>query len=400
MRLTKIALVAAACALTANHAHAQVLPVTILGSDEVITADTTIFNPSRQGAGTVAITPGATLVIVSQYATTIDSAFVENGDADTANLRPIDGTIYKVDGVTGLATGGNVIKRGGGVLQINSWTAIAGTQRRGTEWWSDTDGALGFDLPFTSDSHFAGTSSVPDLQPSVTGNVDGRNGSRLNGLQGTFTIDQGTVRLAGFLNVWHDHGIDDVTNFNDRLKLPVVQRYTVENRDGLDSDGLPNGTAGLLAARMTGVSGIILNGSSVLELTNSPLNIPTETSTTVNQGAALRVQYLRNLQAGLDTDTGDEHDQLQTELVVGTTTEYRVVLHVDQGRTGSIGILSGAGGVLKSGPGDFIVINESRLTGDITVGGLRPGACHCQRRQRQFGRQSLRRACQRPPPGR
>lgn len=356
MRLTKTALVAAACALTALNVHAQVRPVTVLNPTETYAVDTLVYNPA--GGGTIAVTAGATLTLFSEYATTVDAAFVENGDTDGANLAPIDGVVFKVDPVTGLPTGGNVVKQGGGVLQINSWTGLAGTQRRGLAWWTDADGTLGYDDPFTRFSHFVGADSVSDLQPSVTGDADGRNGTRLNGLQGTFTIDQGTVRLAGFLNVWHDQGDNDTI---DQAPLGPPPRYTIENVD----------QAPLLSPRMTGVSAIILNGSSVLELTNSPLNVPTGASNVVTQGNALRVQYLRNLQAGLDAGTGAEHDQLQTELVVGTTAEYRALVHIDQGRTGSIGILAGAGDIVKSGAGDFLVINESRLTGNVTVAGGR-----------------------------
>ncbi len=358
MRLTKTALVAAACALTAFQvrAQAQVGPVTVLDPAITIAVDTTLTNPA--GGGTIAITPGATLTIFSEYATTVDAAFLENGDTAAANLTPVDGVVFKVDPLTGLPTGGNVVKEGGGVLQINSWTVLSGTQRAGTAWWADTDGALGYDDPFTASSHLVGGDSISDLQPTVTGDPDGRNATRLNGLQGTFTINQGTVRLAGFLNVWHDQGDNDTINL---APLGPPPRFTVENAD----------QAPLLSQRMTGVSAIILNGSSVLELTNSPLNIPTGTSNVVTQGNALRVQYLRNLQAGLDADTGAEHDQIQTELVVGTTSEYRALVHIDQGRTGSIGILAGAGDVVKSGAGDFLVINESRLTGNVTVAGGR-----------------------------
>lgn len=348
MKLTKNVLVAAACVLTPFTASARVGPVTILDPLVEITEDTTIFNPA--GGATVAITPGATLFLFSEYATTVEAAFTELGETATANLLPINGTIYKTDEVTGLATGGNVVKQGGGILQINSWTGMSGTQRTGT-WWRDADGTLGYDYPLTRDSWFTGIDNAPDLQPAIAGDIDGRNGARLNGIQGTFTIEQGTVRLAGFLNVWHDQGDNDTV---DPLgPLPPPPRYTVENAE----------QDPLFAPRMTGVSAIILNNSSVLELTNAPLNVPSgASSTTVEQGSALRVQYLRNLQAGIN------NNQIQTELVVGTTSEYRAVIHIEQGSTGSIGILSGKGGILKSGAGEFIVLNESTISGSVTVG--------------------------------
>ena len=39
--------------------------------------------------------------------------------------------------------------------------------------------------------------------------------------------------------------------------------------------------------------------------------------------------------------------------MVGTTPEYRAVIHIDQGRTGSIGILAGAGDVDGDGRDDL-----------------------------------------------
>lgn len=361
MRFSKIALVAAAFATSAIPAQAQaVRPVTVLGTTETVTAiggggtlstvDNILYNPA--GGGTIAITPGETLTIFSEYATTVDAAFLELGDTDTANLQTVNGTVYKVDPITGLPTGGNIVKQGGGLLQINAWTTLRGTQRAGSAWWMDADGTLGHAWPMTANSWATGASNAPDLMPSVTGDPDQRNAARLNGLQGTFTIDQGTVRLAGFLNVWHDQGDNDTI---DQRPFGPPPRYAAETADN----------SRLLTPRMTGVSGIILNGSSVLELTNSPLNIPTSSSTGVIQGSANRVQYLRNLQAGL------ANDQFQTELVVGTTAEYRALIHIDQGVTGSIGILSGAGSVVKSGAGDFIILNQAKLSGSFTVGGGR-----------------------------
>jgi len=360
MRLPKIALVAAACAMTSLTARAQVRPVTILGPAETVTAvggggtlsaiDNVVYNPA--GGGTIAITPGETLVIFSEYATTVDAAFLELGDTAAADLQVLDGVVYKTDAISGLPTGGNVVKQGGGILQVNSWTGLTGSQRTGT-WWRDADGSLGYAYPLSAASWFTGGDNAPDLQPSVTDDPDGRNTARLNGLQGTFTIDQGTVRLAGFLNVWHDQGDNDTV---DPLgPLPPPPRYTIES---VAQDPL-------LSPRMTGVTAIVLNGSSVLELTNSPLNVPTGNSTTVTQGNALRVQYLRNLKAG------EDNDQFQTDLVLGTTSEYRAVIHIEQGTTGSIGTLSGAGSVAKTGAGEFIVLNESSMTGSVTVGGGR-----------------------------
>ncbi|MFN7341376.1 MAG: hypothetical protein ACK5VI_09890, partial [Opitutia bacterium] len=370
MRLSKSSLVAAACVLTSLVARAQ-STVTILGPTLEVTDDTTLFNPA--GGGTIAISSEQTLTIVSDFATTLNAAFIENGTTDLANLRVINGTVFKVNADTGEITGGNVVKEGGGVLQINAWTGLSGTQRT-APWWVDADGTLGFDYPFTGFSWLAGGPSPVNLQPQITqlGNLlaDGRNGSRLNGLQGSFTVNQGTVRLAGFLNVWHDQGANDILDLRPLFGPPArviaeINEVAIGDPFAVDPDALEAYLIASqpLARRMTGVAGIILNGSSVLELTNSPLLIPTGNSNTVTQGNALRVQYLRNLQAGL------ANDQFQTELSVGTTAEYRALVHIDQGFEGSIGILSGAGSVVKSGAGSFTILNESRLTGSFTVSG-------------------------------
>ena len=374
MRLSKSSLVAAAYALTSIAAQAQVQPVTVLNATETVTeigaggtlsaVQNTIYNPA--GGGTIAITAGQTLTIVSEFATTVNAAFLELGDTSLSDLRAINGVVYKVDPLTGLPTGGNVVKEGGGVLQINSWTNLSGAQREGTNWWKDTDGSRGYDYPFTIWSHLVSRNGGPaSLQPTIDFAdfpllADNRNGRRLNGLQGTFTVNQGTVRLAGFLNVWYDQGSADLRDFRP---LGAAPRAVTEIADNALLDTAGEAWSPSLAPRMTGVSGIILNGSSVLELTNSPLLVPTGGTNNVTQGNALRVQYLRNLQAGID------NDQFQTELIVGTTSEYRALLHIEQGSQGSIGILAGAGSVVKSGAGSFTVLNESRLTGDFTVSG-------------------------------
>jgi autotransporter-associated beta strand protein len=389
MRLSKSSLVAAAYALTSLSAFAQLQPITVLDATETVTeiggggtlsaVDNVLYNPA--GGGTIAITSGQTLTIVSEFATTLEAGFLELGDTALADVRVLNGAVFKVDPDTGLVAGGNVVKNGGGILQVNSWTNLAGAQREGTFWWKDTDGTRGYDYPFTGFSHVVVPNGGPlTLQPTIDyaaapDFVDGRNARRINGLQGTFTINQGTVRLAGFLNVWHDFGAADITDFRllgpapravteiaDNAALDVIFQDLTPAQQALTFESV-KAQYRAVAPRMTGVSGIVLNGSSVLELTNSPLLVPTGASTNVTQGNALRVQYLRNLQAGL------ENDQFQTELIVGTTAEYRALVHIDQGVEGSIGILAGAGAVVKSGAGTFTILNESRITGDFTVSG-------------------------------
>ena len=59
-----------------------------------------------------------------------------------------------------------------------------------------------------------------------------------------------------------------------------------------------------LAKRMTGVSSVVLNGSSEISFTNTPVNVGTGTN-------ALRLNFLHNLKAG------DNNDQFQTTVTTG-----------------------------------------------------------------------------------
>jgi autotransporter-associated beta strand protein len=376
MRLPKSSLVAAACLLTAAHSFAY-QNVTILNIDgESVTAvggagtlstllgNNLVFNPA--GGSSVIITAGQTLTINSEYATTVEASFQEFGETDVAQMvTGANGTVYKVDPVTGLRTGGNVVKNGGGLLQLNSFTGISGNIRYGFVGpgvYLGRNGEAGFNFPLDVTSFVAGTgsdgSTPSDLAPDIANDPDGRNAYRQNGIQGTFTINEGTVRLSGFLNVWHDFGAGDYAPIPFGPPANVVIETATNNDAGA-------ATSRVLAKRMTGVNSVILNGSSVLEFTNSPLNVPTKTSTNLSSGSALRYNFLHNVRAGLSDD------QLQTEIIVGTTDDYRLILHTDQAEVSSVGILAGAGSVVKTGAGSLTIINEATLTGDFTAAGGR-----------------------------
>lgn len=372
MRLPKSSLVAAACLLTVASVSAY-QNVEVLGGTETVTAidgggslswstvppatstgrlNNILYNPA--GGSLIQITPGETLTILSEYATTIDAGLQELGTTATVDmLTNASGVVYKTDALTGLATGGNVVKTGGGVLQLNSWTTVSELIRYGYV------GPGAFDYPYAYIAGPGSDASVPnDLGPQITGDADGRNIYRANGLQGTLTVDQGTVRLAGFINVWHDFGAGDITAIPGLPPIPPpVSVETAANAGRL----VPRSP--LLARRMTGVREVILNGSSILEFTNSPLNTPTGVSTNIASGGALRLNFLHNVHAG----TND--DQFQTEIIAGTTADYRIILHMDNGVDGSVGILSGAGSFIKTGAGSLTILNESRFTGDFTASG-------------------------------
>ena len=380
MRLPKSSLVAAACLLTAAHSFAY-QNVTILNIDgESVTAiggggtlsvlngvpqgNNLVFNPA--GGSSVIIAAGQTLTINSEYATTVEASFQEFGETDVADMvTGTNGVVYKVDPVTGLRTGGNVVKNGGGLLQLNSFTGISGNTRYGFVGpgvFVGRNGGTGFNFPLDDTSFVAGPgsdgSTPSDLAPDMLGDLDGRNAFRQNGIQGTFTINEGTVRLSGFLNVWHDFGAGDYAPIPFVAPPNVVVETATNNDAGA-------ATSRVLAKRMTGVNSVILNGSSVLEFTNSPLNVPTKTSTNLSSGSALRYNFLHNVRAGLNDD------QLQTEIIAGTTDDYRIILHTDQEEVSSVGILGGAGSVVKTGAGSLTIINEATLTGDFTAAGGR-----------------------------
>ena len=206
MRLSKSSLVAAACVLTSLTAQAQATrPVTVLNGTETVTAiggggtlsdvgeDNILYNPA--GGGTIAITAGETLRIISEFATTVEARFIEIAPTNLSDVRVVNGAVFKVDPLTGLPTGGNVVKDGGGVLQINSWTNLDGGQREGTFWWKDNDGSRGYDYSFSGNSPLVSPNGGnPNLSPTIDFADfplldDGRNARRLNGLQGTFTVN-------------------------------------------------------------------------------------------------------------------------------------------------------------------------------------------------------------------
>lgn len=377
MRLPKSSLVAAACLLAATTTFAY-QNVQVLDPTETVTAingggtlsnsigdpgkiNNVLYNPA--GGSLIQVTPGLTLTINSEYATTLEAIFQELGTTDTANMvTDVNGIVSKTDGVGNL-TGGNVTKVGGGVLQINSGTAISGGVRFGFVGPTSFESTNYFKQGAFFIAGAGSTGQTPlDLGPQITGDPDGRNAFRVNGLQGTFTVDQGTVRLAGFINMWHDFGAGDVTVIPGLPPIPPPVAFeTADNAAAAAPPFIPPSPA--LARRMTGVREVVVNGSSVIEFTNSPLNTPNKASTSLAEGSALRLNFLHNLHAGVD------NDQFRTEIIAGTTDDYRVVLHIDQGVEGSAGILSGAGSYIKSGAGSLIILNESRFTGDFTAAG-------------------------------
>ena len=160
--------------------------------------------------------------------------------------------------------------------------------------------------------------------------------------------------VSGHLNMWHDFGttVDgNILTVGAQNEIPLL---TANIAAGASSATLLYN----LAKRMTGVSSVVLNGSSEISFTNTPVNVGTGTN-------ALRLNFLHNLKAG------DNNDQFQTTVTTGPDDIYRLGIHIDQGVEGSVGILAGSGKVIKTGAGTLTVLNDSRMTGDFVAGGGR-----------------------------
>ena len=126
MRLPKSSLVAAACLLAATTSFAyqniQVLDptetVTVINGGGTLSnsigdpgkINNILYNPA--GGSLIQVTPGLTLTINSEYATTLEAVFQELGTTDVVDmLSDANGIVSKTDGAGNL-TGGNVTKVG------------------------------------------------------------------------------------------------------------------------------------------------------------------------------------------------------------------------------------------------------------------------------------------------
>ncbi len=212
---------------------------------------------------------------------------------------------------SGRITGsGDVVKTGSGILQINSYADI---------------------------SYYNGVSFLGSGGPTADDFL-------LNATTGSLRVKQGGVMVSGYLNQWADFGmlVSDV----HRTGLPAYK--------GDD--------------QYLGYSSIVLEGNSSLSVRNAPLNVSAVEESYdgfINKPVlpgARRVVYLRNLKAG------EGHNQALTQLDAGGA-DTSVIVHITSGETGSIGNLVGSGKFVKTGAGSFSIINESRFTGDVLVGG-------------------------------
>ncbi|MDR2845482.1 MAG: hypothetical protein LBV28_05270, partial [Puniceicoccales bacterium] len=197
------------------------------------------------------------------------------------------------------------------------------------------------------------------------------------GLSGSVTVNGGQLLVAGYLSHWREFP-------QAPLGLPWDE-YAI--------------MSGVNDAKMVGVSSVILTDQAELSFQNTPFNVTNtpihwDGHPTARQGTpsaidylplTLRLNFVHNLKTGNaihDPDSGDitgyTNDQHNTVLYTGLDSSYRVLIHMDEGEVGSIGIIGGKGRVFKTGGGDLTVLNKSTFTGDVfLVGGdtiLNPAA--------------------------
>ncbi|MDR1817207.1 MAG: autotransporter domain-containing protein [Puniceicoccales bacterium] len=233
-------------------------------------------------------------------------------------------------------------------------------------------------------------------------------------LSGSVTINAGELVVSGYLGHWREFPTTlsvEGANLAEALWSmdDAMLGYIPDMVHGEDGE-------------MVGVSNIILNGSGRLSFRNMAANI-VGAAVVMGQTYAqdgpfvaatmLRLNFAHNLQTGtlvesktvtitkpywdevsyLDyemattqvardaaiasrpvfefTETIDiyTNDQAQTELEVGTDDTYRVVVHMDAGWEGSVGVISGRGRFYKTGAGSFSLLNKAIFYGDVFVAG-------------------------------
>jgi autotransporter-associated beta strand protein len=167
--------------------------------------------------------------------------------------------------------------------------------------------------------------------------------------QGAFSglviVNQGTLQVSGYLNQWASYGVANPAGFT---------------------------------ARMEGAGAVILQGSAALSFQGTAYNV-------VSAGPSLgdnqlsnpsspllfRLNYVHNLYSGTQANflAGNDGTDVNTVLDVGKDADYIANIHIDDGVVGSVGRIDGAGRVYKTGSGSFTILNTSRVTGDVFIGG-------------------------------
>ena len=162
---------------------------------------------------------------------------------------------------------------------------------------------------------------------------------------GLVVVNQGTLQVSGYLNQWANYGFAN----------PVG--YT---------------------ARMAGAGAVILQGSASLSFQGTAYNVvgvgPSLSDNEINGPyipERFRLNYVHNLYSGTQANflAGLDGTDVNTVLDVGKDADYIANIHIDDGVVGSVGRIDGAGRVYKTGSGSFTILNTSRITGDVFVGG-------------------------------
>lgn len=167
--------------------------------------------------------------------------------------------------------------------------------------------------------------------------------------QGAFSglvlVNQGTLQVSGYLNQWANYGA-----------------------------GTPAG----YTSRMEGAGAVILQGSATLSFQGTAYNIvgvpPSMGDNQLSNPSSplvFRLNWVHNLYSGTQANflAGNDGTDINTVLDVGKDADYIANVHIDDGVVGSVGRIDGAGRLYKTGSGSFTILNTSRLTGDVFIGG-------------------------------
>jgi len=162
---------------------------------------------------------------------------------------------------------------------------------------------------------------------------------------GIMQVAQGTLQVSGYLNQWANYGVANPAGYN---------------------------------SRMEGAGAVLVQGSSTLSFQGTAYNVvgvgPQLGNNQLSDPSTpliFRLNYVHNLYAGSLGNflAGLDGTDTNTVLDVGKDSDYIVNVHIDDGVVGSIGRVDGAGRLYKTGSGTFTVLNSSRLTGDVFIGG-------------------------------
>lgn len=207
--------------------------------------------------------------------------------------------VADISGTIGSLTGsGNFTKSGGGLVQFNGHQGdgvYKNATRPTASWWDvGNDGIIFIDFldALTASSSPGGRPAYLEGNPETrTGGVVGATGT----LTGVVTVNQGVLKVGGYLNQWKE--------YSSSLR---ESKFDV--------------------AHMQGAERVVLNGTGELAFANSPLNVADDVAGAFGgSGGTLvrRYNFVQNLSAGLN------HDQFNTRLDAGTDSSYRIVLNVD-----------------------------------------------------------------------